>query len=110
MKNSNLIGIDLAKNVMQACVIDKHGELISNKAMSPNKLKEMLDKAKPSVVAMEGCGSAHYWARFAQSCGHEVRMINPRRVKGFLQGQKTDANDAFAITIAASQQASSSLK
>jgi len=102
MKNSNVIGIDLAKNVLQVCVINKHGELKSNKAMNPNKLREVLTKAKPSLVALEGCGSAHYWARYAQGCGHEVRMISPRRVKAFLQGQKTDANDAFAITIAAS--------
>jgi transposase len=44
MKNSNVIGIDLAKDVIQVCKIDKHGELISNKAISPNKLKELLAK------------------------------------------------------------------
>lgn len=42
MKDYNILGIDLAKNVMQVCVIDKHGEYTSNKAMSPKKLKEML--------------------------------------------------------------------
>ena len=46
MKQQNIIGIDLAKNVIQACVIDKQGELTSNKAMPPKKLKEMLAKAK----------------------------------------------------------------
>ena len=34
MKNSNVIGIDLAKHVIKVCKIDKHGELISNKASS----------------------------------------------------------------------------
>ena len=33
MINSNVIGIDLAKHVIQVCKIDKHGELISNKAI-----------------------------------------------------------------------------
>ena len=42
MKNSNVIGIDLAKDVIQVCKIDKHDELISNKAVSPSKLKELL--------------------------------------------------------------------
>ncbi len=32
MHNSNIIGIDLAKQVIQVCLISKHGELISNKA------------------------------------------------------------------------------
>jgi len=35
--------------------------------------------------------------------GHEVRVINPKKVKAFLQGQKTDANDALAIAMAATQ-------
>ncbi len=43
MKNSTVIGIDLAEKVIQICNIDKHGELISNKAISPSKLRELLD-------------------------------------------------------------------
>lgn len=103
MKNLNVIGIDLAKNVMQVCKVSKHGELISNKAVSPSKLKELLAKATPSIVAMEGCGACHYWARLARSAGHEARIISPKKVKAFLQGQKTDANDALAIAMAATQ-------
>lgn len=89
MKNSNVIGIDLAKVVIQICKVDKSGELVLNKAVSPKKLKEVLAKSTPSIVAMEGCGSCHYWGRLAEQYGHEVRVINPKRVKGFLQGQKT---------------------
>ena len=59
MQNSNVIGIDLAKHVIQVCKIDKHGELISNRAISPNKLKELLANSNPSIVAMEGCGACH---------------------------------------------------
>jgi len=103
MKNPNIISIDLAKNVMQVCKVSCHGELISNKAISPKKLKELLANATPSIVAMEGCGGCHYWGRFAKMYGHEVRIISPKKVKGFLQGQKTDANDALAIAIAVMQ-------
>lgn len=103
MKNSNVIGIDLAKNVIQVCKIDKHGELLSNKAISPSKLKELLAKSTPSIVAMEACGACHYWARLAQNYGHDARIISPKKVKAFLQGHKTDANDALAITIASTQ-------
>ena len=103
MQNSNVIGIDLAKNVIQVCHIDKHGELLSNKAISPNKLKALLANSPPSLVAMEGCGACHYWARLAQHYGHDARIISPVRVKAFVQGHKTDANDALAVAIAASQ-------
>ena len=52
---------------------------------------------------MEGCGFCHYWGRLAKEFGHEVRVINPKKVKAFVQGQKTDANDALAIAMAATQ-------
>lgn len=58
--NRNVIALDLAKNVIQVAHISKHGELLSNKPASPKKVREILAKAKPSVVAMEGCGSCHY--------------------------------------------------
>ena len=103
MKKSNVIGIDLAKNVLQVCKVSQHGELTVNKAISPGKLKELLATSSPSIVAMEGCGSCHYWGRLAKEFGHEVRVINPKKVKAFLQGQKTDANDALAIAMAATQ-------
>jgi len=103
MNNSNVIGIDLAKNVMQVCKVSKQGELTSNKAISPIKLKELLAKSSPSIVAMEGCGACHYWARLARQHGHDVRIISPKKVKAFLQGHKTDANDALAIAIASIQ-------
>ena len=54
MKKCNVIGIDLAKNVIQVCIISQDGELLSNKAVSPNKLKELLANKKSSIVAMEG--------------------------------------------------------
>ena len=103
MIKTNVIGIDLAKNVLQICIISREGELISNKSVTPKKLKETLTKINPSIIAMEGCSGCHYWGRFAQDQGHDVRIIAPKKVKGFLQGQKTDANDALAICIAATQ-------
>lgn len=103
MKNCNVFGIDLAKNIIQVCIINKHGEVRSNKAMSPLKLTEFLTKSSPSIVAFEGASTCHYWGRFASNLSHDVRVIGPRKVKAFLQGQKTDANDALAIAVAATQ-------
>ncbi|MFT6029784.1 MAG: transposase [Oleiphilaceae bacterium] len=86
MKNSNVIGIDLEKKVMQICTVSKDGELLSNKAISPKKLKEVLARAKPSIVAMEGCSGCNFWGRLAERYGHDVRIIGARKVKAFLQG------------------------
>lgn len=103
MLKFNVIGIDLAKNVLQICVISKYGELVSNKIVGRQKLKEILAKSSPSIVGIEGCGSSHYWGRLAESFGHDVRIISPKKVKGFLEGHKTDANDALAIANASLQ-------
>ena len=51
----------------------------------------------PCLVAMEACGSAHYWARTFLGYGHEVRLIAPQFVKPYVQSNKNDAVDAEAI-------------
>jgi transposase len=55
----------------------------------------------PAVVAMEACGSAHYWARELEKLGHEVKLIAVQYVKPFVKRQKNDAADAEVIVIAA---------
>jgi transposase len=84
MLKSTVFGIDLVKNIIQVCKISKHGELVSNKAVSRQKLKEIWAKAKPAVVVIEGCGSSHYLGRYVENFDHEVRIISPKKVKGFL--------------------------
>ena len=101
MKKFNVIAIDLAKNVFQACKVSPQGRVLYNREMSRTKLKELLIKEKASLVAMESCSSAHYWARYAKEAGHPVKIINARAVKGFQTKQKTDKNDALAIATAA---------
>lgn len=100
MEQCNVIAIDLAKDIFQACIMTSNGKIIFNKAMSRAKLKDWLARQKLSLVAMESCGGAHYWARLAQSLGHQVIPIPPKQVKPFRTGQKTDANDAIAIAVA----------
>ncbi len=54
-----------------------------------------------AVVAMEACGSAHYWGREVMTLGHEVRLIPPIHVKPFVKTHKNDGVDAEAISEAA---------
>lgn len=51
----------------------------------------------PCIVAMEACGTAHYWGRELARLGHEIRLIPPVYVKPFVKRQKNDAADAEAI-------------
>ena len=98
MNNSNLISIDLAKNVFQVCVLNKHNKVVSNKKVSRAKLFETvvtIDDA--SNIVMEACYSSNYWARFFQQQGYHVGLIPPHQVKPFVVGNKNDHNDALAI-------------
>jgi transposase len=103
MKKHTVIALDLAKTVIQITKVSQHGEIVYNKAQSPDKIRKILTQSSPCIVAMEGCGSAQYWSRYAQECGHEARMMSPRKVKAYVAGQKNDANDAIGVAIACLQ-------
>lgn len=103
MTKSTVIAIDLAKNVFQVCKMTANGKVMYNKPVSRAKLATLLSIEPRALVAMESCGGTHHWARYAKAQGHQVKAMSARRVKPFRQGQKTDANDAEAIAIAARQ-------
>jgi len=98
---SNLIGIDLAKNMFQVCALNRAGKVQSNTEISRARLMHHLASYEPTIVAMESCSSAHYWARRMQSLGHEIRLLPAQHVKPFVRGGKNDARDALAICEAA---------
>jgi len=62
---------------------------------------EFFAKLAPCVVALEACGTSHYWGRTLRAMGHEVRLIPAAYVKPFVRRNKTDARDAAAICVAA---------
>lgn len=103
MNHRTVLSLDLAKRVIQACKVTGEGEIVFNKALSPDAVKQLLAQSKPCIVAMEGCSGFHYWGRLAQEHGHEVRAMPPIKVKPFVGKQKTDANDAVGIFIACKQ-------
>ncbi len=82
------IGIDLAKSSFQLYGADEFGRKVTNRKMSRNRLKEFMIRQQPCEVAMEACGSAHYWARLFRSMGHEVRLIAPQFIKPFVKSNQ----------------------
>ena len=98
MSNLNTVGIDLAKRVVQVCVISGgRKKTLINKAVKAVDMAAYFANQPKSIIAMEACGSSHHWARQLQSLGHEVKLIAPQFVTPFRKGHKTDANDALAI-------------
>jgi transposase len=100
--NCKIIGIDLAKNVFQVCLLGEDNKVISNKKIPRAKLLHTLRQLPESIpVAMEACGASHHWARQLQDMGMEVKLLPAQHVKAFAGHQKNDAIDALAICEAA---------
>jgi transposase len=95
------IGLDLAKRVFQVHTVDAStGEMV-RVALKRSQVLRFFVNREPSVVAMEACGSAQYWARELVKLGHEVRLIAAQFVRPFVKTNKTDAADAEGIWEAA---------
>lgn len=101
--NRTTYGLDLAKRVFQLYWVEPRTGEICNRRFSRSQLLEFLGARAPGKVAMEACGSAHWWARKLQTLGHEAVLLHAQTVRGFVRSNKTDAADARAIWSAANQ-------
>jgi len=101
--NITRIGIDLAKNVFQLHGIDRHDTVVIKKQLRRSQMLTYFSKLPPTLIGMEACGSAHYWARELGKMGHNVRLMSPQFVKPYVKSGKNDANDAEAICEAVSR-------
>lgn len=97
----SILAIDLAKGSFQVCAVGQDGVVVFNRAMSRTRLATLLADHPACIVAMEACATSHHWGRFAQSHGHEVRLVPAAYVKPFVKRQKNDRADAEAIAEAA---------
>jgi len=95
------IGLDLAKRVFQVHSVDEQTGEITRGKLKREQVLEYFANRESSLVAMEACGSAHYWARQLVQLGHEVRLVSAQFVRPFVKANKTDAADAEAIWEAA---------
>ena len=98
--NATTIGLDLAKSIFQVHGEDERGRIVFQKKLRRGQLDGFFAKHPRCVVAMEACGSAHYWGRTIAALGHEVRLIPAAHVKPFVRRNKNDARDAAAICAA----------
>ena len=89
-----IFGLDLAKHVFQLHWVDAETGEIGRRQLKRGQLLEFFALRSPAVVAMEACGSAHYWARKLLSFGHEVRLITAQFVRPFVKTNNTDAAEA----------------
>jgi len=103
MEEISIIGLDLAKQVFQVHGADDKGRCLLRKQLKRSNVLAFFAKLAPCVVAMEACGTAHYWARAIEKLGHKVRLMPPAYVKAYVKRGKNDRIDAEAICEAASR-------
>ena len=97
MNKSNLLSIDLAKDVFQIANLSAHRKVLFNKKFQRSEVMEFMAQQAPTQVVMEACYSSHYWARCFEELGHQVKLLPAQHVTAFLRGNKSDANDVIAI-------------
>jgi len=101
--NVTTYGLDVAKRVFQLYWVDAQSGEIVNRRFGREELIGFLAKRPAGRVALEACGSAHWWARKIAALGHEVVLLHAKFIRPFVQNNKTDAADARAIWTAAQQ-------
>jgi transposase len=85
MTQVHILAVDLAKRSFQVCGTDRGGAVLFNRVLSRARLQQFLSEQSPCIVAMEACATSHFWGRFAQGYGHDVRLIPPIYVKPFVK-------------------------
>jgi len=77
MGEISIVGVDLAKQVLQVHGAAADGQVLFRKKLSRAQFAKFMASLPPCVVAMEACATAHYWGRELSRLGHEVRLIPP---------------------------------
>lgn len=101
--NATTYGLDVAKRVFQLYWVDAHTGEIANRRFGRDELIGFLAQRPAGRVALEACGSGHWWARKIKALGHEVVLLHAKFIRPFVQTNKTDAADARAIWTAVQQ-------
>ena len=69
-----LIGIDLAKNILQVCSVNQAGKAVFNRQIRRQKLLESLQMYADATIAMEACSGSNYWGRELKRLGSSPRL------------------------------------
>lgn len=101
--NVTTYGLDVAKRVFQMYWVDAETGEIVNRRFGRDELIEFLAQRPAGRVALEACGSGHWWARKIKSLGHQAVLLHAKFIRPFVQTNKTDAADARAIWTAMQQ-------
>lgn len=97
------IGMDTSKHIFQLHGVDAAERPMLRRRFGRKQMVAFFTKQPPTVIGIEACGAAHYWARVLGQLGHEVKLIAPQLVKPYVTRNKNDGRDAEALCEAMSR-------
>src|ERR1700732_2912631 len=97
------IGMDTSKHFFQLHGVDAAERPVLRRKLRRNEVLAFFAKLPPTVIGMEACGAAHYWARELRKLGHEVKLMAPQHVKAYVKRSKNDGRDAEGLCEAMSR-------
>ena len=91
MNDITTLGIDLAKSVFQLHGVGADGRVLLRRQLRRSQMLEFFQRLPPCLIGIEACASAHYWTRELTKFGHDIRLMQPSHVKGYVKRGKTDS-------------------
>lgn len=95
--HDTLVGVDIAKAVLQLALSSRPGRFDSHRRLSREQFLPFVAPLPPAVFILEACGTAHHWARKIRQLGHAVVLLSPHLVRPYVRRNKTDRRDAVAL-------------
>ncbi len=79
--NTTTVAVDLAKHVIQLAVANSHLQITDTQRLTRSQFEHWFANRQVDLVVMEACGSAHFWARWLNGLGIEVRLLPAQYVR-----------------------------
>jgi transposase len=89
--------MDTSKHIFQLHGVDAAERPVLRKRLGRRQMVAFFAKLPATVIGIEACGAAHYWARVLGEFGHEVKLIAPQHVKPYVKRNKNDRRDAEGL-------------
>lgn len=94
---ASTIAVDVAKSVFEVAISDRPGRVRERHRLSRSQFSRFVAQRPPATVVMEACGTAHFWGRHAEACGHRAVLLPPHAVRPYVLRDKTDRADADGL-------------
>jgi transposase-like protein len=93
------IGVDLAKSVFQLHGVDAKGRPLLRRQLRRSQIPRFFQHRPECLIGMEACANAHCRARELSESGHDVLLMQPGCVKGYVKCGTTDKADAICEAV-----------